>query len=82
MCTSKATSETPCATSVAMAEPAMPMAGTGPQPKINSGLQTISSATDSIRKRNGVLESPAPRKAALTKYAPYANGRATNMSRM
>ncbi|MNV76918.1 hypothetical protein D3C71_1703030 [compost metagenome] len=39
-----------CATSVAMAEPLMPMRGTGPQPKMNSGLSAVSSSTTSSRK--------------------------------
>ena len=52
----------------------MPSAGTGPQPKISSGLSTMSSATDISRKRNGVRESPAPRSAAEQNANAYRNG--------
>ncbi len=55
------------ATKVAMAEPAMPMRGTEPQPKMSNGFSAVSSATTSSRKRNGVRVSPAPRSTAEMK---------------
>ncbi len=39
-----------CATKVASADPAMPSFGIGPQPKMNTGFNTMSIATDSNMK--------------------------------
>ena len=55
------------ATSVASAEPVIPIFGIGPQPKINRGLSTVSRMTTSSRNQNGVRVSPAPRSTAETK---------------
>ena len=38
------------ATKVASAEPAIPMRGTGPKPKMNSGFSAMSIPTDSSMK--------------------------------
>ena len=79
MYSSRPASDNVCATSVAQAEPAMPSAGKGPIPKISTGFSTMSSATDTIRKRNGVRESPAPRRAAVRKANAYSVGIARKM---
>ena len=68
------------ATSVARAEPLMPSAGTGPQPKMNSGFSAVSSTTTSTRNMNGVRESPAPRSTACTKANRYSSGMARKIS--
>jgi len=41
----------------------------------------MSSSTDTSRKRNGVRESPAPRRAALRKANAYSVGMARKMMR-
>ena len=66
---------------MAVADPAMPSAGTGPQPKMNNGLSTMSSTVETSRKRNGVRESPEPRNAALTKKKALEAGSAMNSTR-
>ncbi len=69
------------AQNVAHAAPAMPSFGSGPRPKISSGLSTMSNATANSRKRNGVRESPAPRSAADRNANMYSNGIARKITR-
>ena len=47
--------------SVAVADPAMPICGNGPIPRISSGLSVASTATPSAMNHSGVTESPLPR---------------------
>ena len=78
---SKATKLIALATSVAMAEPAMPMRGSGPRPKMSSGFSAVSNTTTSSKKRNGVRVSPAPRSTAEMKANKYSSGIARNSVR-
>ena len=49
------------ATIVARADPAMPIAGIGPKPRMKTGLRMMSSTTFNTVFQNGVTESPTPR---------------------
>jgi hypothetical protein len=51
-----------CEISIASAAPRIPSAGSGPGPKISSGLRAMSRPTDTNMKMNGVRASPPPRK--------------------
>jgi hypothetical protein len=51
---------------VAVAEPAMPIRGTGPRPRMKTGLRALSSATATIMNQSGVSESPPPRRAIIS----------------
>ena len=55
---------------VAMAAPAMPNRGSGPQPSMSAGSSTSVTATDATRRTNGVRVSPAARKVASTAKNP------------
>ncbi len=71
---SSAASANALATPVDRPDPAIPICGKGPMPKMSSGLSTTSSATASSRNKNGVRASPAPRSTAETKVNRYRNG--------
>src|SRR5271170_1165992 len=81
-CATSAKKLSACAVNVAAADPAIPNRGIGPHPKINRGLSATSSTTDMERYTNGVLESPAPRSAAMRKNKPPMKGSARKMMRM
>ena len=66
--------------SVAIAEPAMPILGNGPMPAMSSGFNTMSSSTAKAMKKNGVRESPAPRRMVMTKPSRLAAGTAAKMT--
>ena len=51
-----------CEINIASAEPLIPSAGSGPAPKISSGLSAMSNPTEMNMKMNGVRASPAPRR--------------------
>ena len=50
---------------VAIAEPAIPIAGAGPSPRISTGLRMMSSTTLSPMNQSGVIESPDPRRPII-----------------
>ena len=51
---------------VAIAEPAMPMRGAGPSPRMKTGFKPLSSTTATIMNHKGVRLSPAPRSAIIS----------------
>ena len=66
---------------VAVADPAMPSRGNGPNPVISRGFRITSIPTAATENQNGVLESPAPRWAIITNEKKYMNGIAAKITR-
>ena len=67
--------------SVAVAEPAMPIAGMPNQPRMKTGLSPLSSTTLSTVNHNGVIESPTPRSAMPSSTSSIVAGRPRKMTR-
>ena len=75
------TKATTLAITVAVAEPAMPMAGIGPSPRMKTGLSPLSSTTETIMNQSGESESPVPRRPIIMMIAISMNGIAMKMTR-
>ncbi len=69
------------AINVASAEPAMPIAGIGPSPRMKTGFSTMSSPTLSTVFQKGVTESPTPRKEEEIRIMTKDVGIDRNMTR-
>lgn len=59
----------------------MPNAGTGPSPRIRTGLRIASIATLTIMKTSGVRASPAPRSPIMIISASSEAGMEMKMTR-
>src|SRR4249919_2026542 len=66
---------------VAVAEPAMPILGAGPRPRMKTGLRPLSSRTETIMNHSGVMLSPDPRSAIINSAIRIMVGMAMKITR-